>query len=67
MTPRAEKTEKNWKKWQKFSKKTWKKLQKVVSFCAFVFVEPKHIAHKKIITSNFVSQKGLDELLKTQT
>ena len=35
-----------------------KKLQKLVSFCLFVFVLPKHIAHKMVITSNFVSQKA---------
>ena len=33
-------------------------MQKLASFCVFVFVLPKHIAHKMVITSNFVSQKA---------
>ena len=37
--------------------KTWKKMQKLVSFCVFVFVVQKHIAQKTVIKSNFVSQK----------
>ena len=45
------------KDWQKFSKNL-KKLQKLVSFCVFVFVVPKHIAHKMVITSTFVLQKA---------
>ena len=35
-----------------------KNFQKLVSFCLFVFVVPKHIAHKTAIKSNFVSQKA---------
>ena len=46
------------KKWRKFSKKKWKKLQKLVSFCVFVFVVPKHTAHKIVIKSKFVSKKA---------
>ena len=53
MTPRAKKL----KKCQKIFKKPEKKSQKLVSFCVFVFVVPRHIAHKMVITSNFVSQK----------
>ena len=30
---------------------------KLVSFCVFVFVVSKHIAHRMVITSNNVSQK----------
>ena len=33
-----------------------KKLQKLVSFCVFVFVVPKHIAHEMVVTGHFVSQ-----------
>ena len=54
------------KKWQKYFKKTWKKLQKLVSFCVFVFVVPKHMAHKMVITSTFVSQKSFINYLKLQ-
>ena len=32
-------------------------MRKLGPFCVFVFVVPKHIAHKMVITSNFVSQK----------
>ena len=34
-------------------------MQKLVSFCEFVFVVPNLIAHKMVITSNFVSQTTL--------
>ena len=34
-------------------------MQKLVSFREFVFVVPKFIAHKMVITSNFVSQTTL--------
>ena len=45
-------------KTQKMTKiiKKLEKLQKLVSFC--VFVVPKHIAHKMVITSNFGSQNA---------
>ena len=45
-------------KLKKMSKIFKKKLQKLVSFCVFVFVVPKHIAHKMAILSNFVAQKA---------
>ena len=44
------------KKKQQFSKNL--KIQILKSFCVFVFVEPKHIAHKMVITSTFVSEKA---------
>ena len=52
-TLRLEKTQKK----TKIFKKLDKKFQKLVSFWVFVFVTPKHIAHKKVIRCNFVSQK----------
>ena len=50
----------SWKnsKNDKHFQKTWKKLQKLVSFRVFVFVVPKHIAHKIVIKSKFVSKKA---------
>ena len=39
-------------------KKKTENCKKLVSFCVFVFVVPKHIAHKMVITSNSVSQKA---------
>ena len=42
----------------KNDKKLSKKLQKLESFWVFVFAVPKHMAHKMVITSNFVSQKA---------
>ena len=53
-------------KMTKISKKLLKKLQKLVSFCIFVFVVPKHIAHKMVITSYFVSQKAFIIFQKLQ-
>ena len=32
-------------------------MQKLVTFYVFVSVVQKHIAHNKVLTSNFVSQK----------
>ena len=49
----------------KIVKKPEKK-QKLVSFCVFVFVVPKHIAHKMVMTSNFVSQKDFNNFYKNQ-
>ena len=58
----------SWKnsKNDKIFQKTGKKSQKLVSFCMFVFVVPKHIAHKTIITSYFVSEKAFIIFQKLQ-
>ena len=53
------------KKLQKFSKNL-NKLEKLLSFCVFVFVVQKYIAHKIVIKSNFVSQKAFINFLKLQ-
>ena len=53
------------KKWQKFSKNL-KKIANIVSFCMFVFVVPKHRAHKMVITGYFVSQKAFIIFQKLQ-
>ena len=50
-------TLKKLKKDKNFQKTTIKSFQKLVHFCVFVFVVPKQIAHKMVITNNFVSQK----------
>ena len=41
-------------------------MQKFVSFCMFVFVVPKHIAHRMVIRSYFVSQKAFIIFQKLQ-
>ena len=41
-------------------------MQKLVSFCMFVFVVPKFIAHEIAITCNFVSQKTFINLRNFQ-
>ena len=44
----------------------WNQLQKLVSFCVFVFVVSKQIAHKMVIAINFVLQKTFIYFLKPQ-
>ena len=44
-------------KMTKIFKKLEKKMQKLASFCVFVFVVPKHIAHKIVIENNLSRKK----------
>ena len=53
-------------KMTKIFKKKLKKLQKLLSFCMFVFEVPEPIAHKKVIASHFVSQKAFIIFQKLQ-
>ena len=41
-------------------------MQKLLSFCLFVFVVPKHIAHKMVITDTSVLQKAFINFQKLQ-